>query len=128
MAILVEIAPGELIDKLTILEIKLANVKDETKLINIRKEYEILKAVYDKNIEETGPLRTLRHDLKLVNSEIWKIEDDIRDYERDGDFGPEFVAVARSVYRTNDKRAAIKREINVLLNSVIVEEKSYAAY
>ena len=128
MMLLVEVAPGELIDKITILEIKLKNIKDETKLANVRREYKILMEIYRANIEETDALRALIDELRDANAKLWDIEDDIRDLERVQDFGDTFVALARSVYRSNDRRAAMKREINVLLNSNIIEEKSYAAY
>ena len=128
MKLLVEVAPGELIDKITILEIKLQNIKDEAKLANVRREYEILMETFGVNIEETDDLRALIDELRAANQKIWDIEDDIRSLERAKDFGDEFVAVARSVYRSNDRRAATKRKINELLNSVIIEEKSYADY
>ena len=128
MKLLVEVAPGELIDKITILEIKLQNIKDEAKLANVRREYEILMETFGVNIEETDDLRALIDELRAANQKIWDIEDDIRSLERAKDFGDEFVAVARSVYRSNDLRAATKRKINELLNSVIIEEKSYADY
>jgi hypothetical protein len=126
--ILVEIAPGELIDKITILEIKLEKISDPAKLANIRHEYEILTAVFRSHLTETSQVATLTRDLKDTNLQIWRIEDDIRDHERDGNFGENFVKLARSVYRTNDKRAELKRRINDLMNSKIVEEKSYSAY
>ena len=128
MRLMVEVAPGELIDKITILEIKLQNIKDETKLDNIRREYEILMETYRANIVETEALRALIDELRDANAKIWDIEDDIRDLERAKHFGDRFVAVARSVYRSNDWRAATKRKINELLDSAIIEEKSYAEY
>ena len=128
MKLLVEVAPGELIDKITILEIKLQNMKDEAKLANVRREYEILMETFHANIEETEELRSLIDALRAANQKIWDIEDEIRDLERAKNFGDQFVAVARSVYRSNDRRAAIKRRINELLNSVIIEEKSYSDY
>jgi uncharacterized protein DUF6165 len=128
MKLLVEVAPGELVDKITILEIKLKNIMDEAKLANIRREYEILIDTYREHIEETEALRLLIDELREANARIWDIEDDIRNLERNKDFGDRFVEVARSVYRSNDRRAATKRKINELLNSVIIEEKSYAEY
>jgi hypothetical protein len=128
MHILIEISPGELIDRLTILEIKLDNISDPTKLANVRREYELLKTSSRSHIPETPEIAQLTADLKVVNSELWNIEDDIRCHERDSSFGESFVKLARSVYRTNDKRAALKRRINDLLNSAVVEEKSYADY
>ena len=128
MKLMVEIAPGELIDKITILEIKLANIEDDAKLENVRREYEILMDTFRAHIQETDDLRRLIDELRAANQKLWDIEDEIRDLERAKDFGDQFVAVARSVYRSNDARAATKRKINKLLNSVIVEEKSYAEY
>ena len=128
MKIAVDIAPGELIDKLTILEIKLEKIKDERKLANIRSEYADLMRVFRSSIVETSRLTTLIAELKRINATLWEIEDDIRDQERAGTFGQAFVDLARSVYRTNDLRAATKREINELLNSAIIEEKSYSSY
>ncbi len=128
MRLMVDVAPGELIDKITILEIKLQNIKDEAKRANVRHEYEILMGTFRANIKETKELRVLMDELRAANAKIWEIEDEIRDLERSKDFGEQFVAVARSVYRANDRRAAMKREINELLNSPIIEEKSYAAY
>lgn len=128
MKLMVEVAPGELIDKITILEIKLKNIEDEAKLANVRREYEVLMETYRANIEETDALRALIDELRDANAKLWEIEDDIRDLERAKDFGDAFIALARSVYRSNDRRAAMKREINELLNSTILEEKSYAEY
>jgi hypothetical protein len=128
MAIKVEIAPGELLDKLTILEIKLERIADPDKLRNVRIEYDLLTMVRDAEMSPSDQLTTLIKQLKEINGRLWSIEDDIRDLERAKSFGSEFVAVARSVYRTNDERAAVKRLINELLNSAILEEKSYSAY
>jgi len=128
MAIMVEIAPGELIDKITILEIKLENMRDPAKLANIRHEYAILTKVLWKEVVQTDSLVHLTAALKEVNAELWRIEDDIRSQERSKTFGAEFVGLARAVYHTNDRRAALKRQINELLSSAIIEEKSYAAY
>ncbi len=128
MNILIEVSPGELIDKLTILEIKLENISDLTKLTNIRREYDLLRTTSRAKIAETAELAALTADLKRANEQLWKLEDDIREHERAGNFGASFVALARSVYRTNDKRAALKRQVNDLLGSAIVEEKSYAKY
>jgi hypothetical protein len=128
MGIRVEIAPGELIDKITILEIKLEKISDQGKLVNVRREHESLVDVLHKEVVETAELLRLTAALKDVNAELWQIEDDIRDQERAKTFGTQFVALARAVYHTNDRRAALKREINELLQSAIIEEKSYAAY
>ncbi|WP_422033502.1 DUF6165 family protein [Reyranella sp.] len=126
--ILVEISPGELIDKLTILEIKLDRIGDAAKLANVRREYEPLKETLRKGYPETTELAALTTELKRINQALWDIEDDIRDCERASDFGDLFIKLARSVYRTNDERAAVKHRINTLLGSAIIEEKSYAKY
>ncbi len=127
-AIKVDISPGELVDKITILEIKNANIENPEKLENVRLELSILRKVYEEAVPQSGEIAQLERKLKLVNESLWQIEDDIRDCERQGDFGDRFIQLARSVYRENDKRASVKREINVLLGSQIVEEKSYASY
>jgi len=125
---MIEIGPGELIDRITILEIKLDNIRDETKLVNIRHEYELSMGTLRKEVAQSAELDRLTAELKAVNAELWRIEDDIRAQERANQFGDTFVALARSVYRTNDRRAALKRQINDLFESKIVEEKSYEAY
>ena len=124
----IEIAPGELIDKITILEIKSERIDDAAKLENVRTELSVLAAARDRAIAKSADLDRLTADLKQVNETLWVIEDDIRDCERASDFGPKFVELARAVYKTNDRRAALKREINVLLGSMLVEEKSYQPY
>jgi hypothetical protein len=124
----VEIAPGELIDKITILEIKSERMDDPAKLENVRRELEILSATRDTKLTASGGLDELAAKLKNVNEKLWVIEDDIRDCEAAGDFGETFIGLARAVYQTNDERARLKREINVLLGSEIIEEKSYKPY
>lgn len=126
--ITVEIAPGELIDKITILEIKLERMDDEEKIRNVRFEWETLVASRDSAIPPSQELDRLTMELRGVNEKLWVIEDDIRDCQRNKDFGDTFIELARAVYISNDKRAALKKEINLLLGSRIVEEKSYAAY
>ncbi|MBO6560705.1 MAG: hypothetical protein JJ959_09215 [Nisaea sp.] len=126
--ILVPIAPGELLDKITILEIKLERMEDAAKLANVRIEFDALDAVRREKLPASAELADATARLKAVNEELWVIEDDIRDCERGGDFGPTFIELARAVYRTNDRRAAIKKEINLLLGSALVEEKSYKEY
>jgi hypothetical protein len=126
--ILVEVAPGELIDKITILQIKTERIDNADKVKNVRIELEVLETARDNVIPSSAELDRLTAELKSVNEALWVIEDDIRDCERDKDFGPKFVELARSVYRSNDRRAAAKREINELLGSKIIEEKSYADY
>ncbi len=128
MRLKVEVSAGELFDKMTILEIKLDNIIDETKRANIGREYAALNDVVSHEVAESDELARLRALLKTVNSELWHIEDAIRAAEKAENFGPEFIALARSVYRTNDRRASLKREINDLLGSHLIEEKSYAAY
>jgi tetratricopeptide (TPR) repeat protein len=127
-AIRVEIAPGELIDKITILQIKSERIADPAKLANVRRELAELTEVCDREVAPSAELTGLAAELKEVNEALWRIEDDIRDCERRRDFGPAFVELARSVYRENDRRAALKRRINDLLGSRIVEEKSYRPY
>ncbi len=126
--ITVEIAPGELVDKITILEIKNERIEDSAKVANVRIELEVLTEALSSSVQAGAELEALTADLKSINEELWVIEDDIRDCERDGDFGETFINLARSVYKTNDRRAATKRAINEHLGSRIVEEKSYADY
>lgn len=125
-AIAIPGALGELIDRITILEIKSDRIQDQAKLENVRNELGLLQALQAGEGLNHGRLEALKTSLKAVNAELWEIEDNIRVCEKNGDFGPTFIALARSVYKTNDRRAALKREINLLLNSTIVEEKSYA--
>ena len=121
----IEVSNGEIVDKLTIIEIKLKHIKDDAKLKNLQKEYEVLDEAVSKIIAKNHELyQALLH----VNQELWNIEDRIRDLERDKDFGDEFIKTARAVYFTNDKRSEIKRKINELTGSELVEEKSYQKY
>lgn len=126
--ILIPASAGELIDKITILEIKVKNIRDPEKNRNVVKELEALDICLKKNVSDSHHLTDLRASLKSINETLWDIEDDIRLCEQRGDFGDKFIKLARSVYRQNDKRAAVKKEINVLLGSSIIEEKSYADY
>ena len=128
MAIMIAVSPGELIDKLTILQIKLEKISDPAKLANIGREHDAIDRTFRKHVRETPELADLIGELKIINLALWKVEDDIRIHERNGDFGEGFVHLARSVYRMNDRRAAIKRRINELLDSDFVEEKSYFEY
>jgi hypothetical protein len=128
MSISVKISSGELLDKITILVIKLEKMSDPAKLSNVRKEYDLLMDVYRNEIVESHDLIVLRDRLKQLNERIWDTEDEIRDFERRKDFGERFVELARSAYLTNDRRSSTKREINDLLKSTLVEEKSYSAY
>lgn len=117
---------GELIDKITILEIKSERISDESKLVNVRHELEILEQTWRDagNADVSDP----RARLKAVNEELWEIEDDIRIKESKREFDEKFIELARAVYVTNDKRANIKKEINLALGSELVEEKSYEDY
>ncbi len=121
----IEVSNGEIIDKLTILMIKLERIKDVKKLVNIRKEYEVLKEAAGSIISLDDPLVK---ELYNVNSELWDIEDHIRELERRKDFGDDFINTARSVYYKNDRRAELKREINIKTSSGLIEEKSYEKY
>ena len=127
-AVKVDVAPGELIDKLTILEIKAERIADPAKLRNVETELAVLRRSREATIPPSSDLYALASELRTINETLWKVEDDIRDCEHQGDFGPRFVELARAVYRTNDRRAAVKRSINELLRSDIVEEKSYVEW
>lgn len=126
--IMVEIAPGELIDKITILQIKAEQIRDAAKLANVRTELEILSAARDQALPASAQLNELTGQLKQVNQDLWDIEDAIRVCEKAKDFGAKFIELARSVYYQNDRRAALKRQINDLLGSKIIEEKAYQPY
>jgi hypothetical protein len=126
--ILVEIAPGELIDKITILEIKAERIEDADKRANVLVELATLGEARAAAIPPDGEVDRLTAQLKAVNQTLWDIEDDIRDCDRSGDFGPRFVELARAVYRTNDRRAGLKKAINLHLSSRLAEEKSYQPY
>ena len=124
----VPISPGELVDKITILEIKKEFIKNDSKLKNINHEYDLLMQIYTTQISETVGISELKNKLKEINLELWKIEDDIRDCEREKSFSDTFIELARSVYFTNDKRFEIKSKINNFYGSEIVEEKDYEDY
>jgi tetratricopeptide (TPR) repeat protein len=121
----VKVSPGELIDKITILQIKRRTFTDPAKLTNVVRELDLLTAVLDRAVRGSAELDWLTDELRSVNEALWEIEDQIRCCDRQQDFGPHFIEVARSVYQQNDRRAAIKRQINELLNSEIIEEKGY---
>jgi hypothetical protein len=127
-AIRVEISPGELIDKLTILEIKRERIRDPQKLTHVNAEYEELRRAWDVEAPEAPAVHALWARLREVNERLWVTEDEIRECERRRDFGERFVELARDVYKTNDVRSELKREINVGLGSALVEEKSYKPY
>ena len=126
--ILVPISPGELLDKITILQIKAARIDDATKVANVKTELELLTDVWNKSVETDAEIEALTAELKSINEKLWVIEDDIRDEERNKRFGDRFIELARAVYVTNDERAEAKKKVNLHLNSTIVEEKSYQDY
>ena len=126
--LLVPISPGELIDKITILEIKSQRMTDAAKLHNVRTELTLLSETWKASPFSATDISAEWTGLRDVNAKLWDIEDRIRDKERDGLFDAEFIELARAVYFTNDERAAIKKKINTKLGSALVEEKSYAAY
>ena len=121
----IEVSIGEIVDKLSILQIKTAFIKDEEKLNNVKKEYDYL---YDIVFNEMKIEQSDFFDMVVINQKLWKIEDDIRDKERNKTFDNEFVELARSVYFTNDERAEVKKLINLKYGSLFVEEKSYSNY
>jgi hypothetical protein len=123
----VPVSWGELLDKITILEIKVERLGVESARANAAKELDLLREIAQP-ILASGQAAALVARLKQLNQALWEIEDCIRDHERAGDFGPGFVELARSVYRRNDERGAIKREINLVLGSALSEEKSYKPY
>lgn len=124
----VPVSPGELIDKITILEIKSARMTDPAKLANVRTELALLTETWRSSPFASQDVSSEWSQLKAINEKLWDIEDRIRDKERERQFDREFIELARSVYVTNDERAAVKRAINTKLGSQIVEEKSYAEY
>lgn len=121
----IEVSNGEIIDKLTIIQIKLERITDKAKLVNLKKEYDELVKVASAVLSTSDPLYKALYD---VNSELWDIEDHIRDLERKKDFGKKFIETARSVYFKNDRRSELKREINLKTSSGLIEEKSYEKY
>lgn len=125
----VEISNGELLDKASILGLKLLKIEDKGKLVNIRKEYVTLKPLVEKLLWVYGSKLQGHYDeLAKINGQLWDIEDWIRECEREKRFDKEFVELARSVYITNDKRSEVKKLINILTESGLVEEKSYKDY
>ncbi len=126
--ILSEISAGELLDKISILEIKLEKVKDKNSQEKIKKEYKILKEIQNSSIELTGKIKDLFRLVKNINIALWNIEDKLRIHEKNKDFSENFIELARGVYFNNDKRAKIKSEINEILGSNISEVKQYVDY
>ncbi len=121
----IEVSNGEIIDKLTIIEIKLERIEDETKLVNLRKEYEVLNTAASQIISKNDELYKALYD---INCKLWDIEDNIRDLERNKDFDKKFIETARAVYFTNDERSDVKKKINLKTGSNLIEEKSYEKY
>jgi prefoldin subunit 5 len=126
--ILVPVSPGEVLDKITILEIKSERIDDQDKVANVRRELELLLGTWQQSVDDDDTVRRIHAELKSINEALWEIEDDIRDKERAKEFDERFIELARSVYVTNDQRANAKKELNVYLGSEIVEEKSYQDY
>ena len=120
----VPISPGELLDKITILQIKSERIDDAAKLANVNRELGMLTRVWQQSVEADDEIEALTARLKSINEKLWEIEDDIRDEERNRRFGERFIELARAVYVTNDERADAKKQVNLHLNSSIVEEKS----
>ena len=126
--ILIEVSVGELLDKISILEIKQEKIKDAGSLKFIKDEYDVLKSELDKNIKTDENLKNLFNSLKEINSKLWVIEDDKRMCEKNKDFGEKFIKLSRDVHFLNDNRAKIKLEINKLTGSKIKEIKEYTSY
>ena len=127
-SILIEVGAGELLDKITILKIKAERMTDPAKLQNVQHELDVLSQACAQHLAPSKELERLEAELRKVNETLWVIEDDIRACEAQKDFGPKFIELARSVYIQNDKRATIKKSINELSGSSVIEEKSYADY
>lgn len=129
MKLTIEISPGELLDKISILELKLLRIKDEDKLINVQKEFDTLNPQVVELFEKhDSQLQNHYLELANINGQLWDIEDWIRDCEREKRFDAEFIQLARSVYVTNDRRSYVKKIINTITGSELVEEKSYKEY
>ena len=126
--ILSEISAGELLDKISILEIKLGKIDNKSSLNEINKEYKLLKESQKTNIEDTEGVQKLFDQIKAINLDLWDIEDKIRICEKNKDFGKNFIELARKVYLTNDKRSKVKSKINEVLGSNIKEIKHYEDY
>jgi predicted RNA-binding protein with EMAP domain len=128
MVINVPISWGELVDKITILEIKMDRIRNVNKQENINKELQALRIIFDESCSEPEMIRQLKAQLREVNEKLWEIEDNIRKCEKEKDFSQLFIDLARAVYMTNDQRSVLKREINKTLKSELFEEKSYEDY
>jgi hypothetical protein len=125
---LVPVSPGEVLDKITILEIKSERMTDPEKVANVRAELSLLQETWADAVAEDDVIRQLHAELKEINEGLWEIEDDIRDKERVKEFDQRFIELARSVYFTNDRRSEVKKKLNLHLGSQIIEEKSYQDY
>ena len=128
MSIKIELSVGELLDKISILQIKAERIVDPSKLENINKELDVLMSLWKDSAYSNNNLESETNELKAINEELWVIEDKIRDKERNRVFDKGFIELARAVYITNDKRADIKRIINSKTGSELIEEKSYSDY
>ena len=128
MQLQVPVSVGEVLDKITILQIKLAHISDAAKRVNIQNELDALLPLVAGGAFATDQMQGLMAELKSVNEALWDIEDDIREKEAAKSFDAEFIRLARAVYVTNDKRAEIKKQINLATGSALVEEKSYESY
>ena len=126
--ILSEISAGELLDKISILEIKLEKIEDKNNREEIKKEYKILKEIQNSSIKFDDKIKELFNSIKVVNIRLWNVEDELRVCEKNKDFGENFIELAREVYFNNDKRSKIKSEINKILGSNIKEMKQYVKY
>ena len=125
----VEVSIGEFLDKISILELKLLNIKNESKLVNIKREFYYLNPFCTELLETHGDeLKSLYLKLSRINGDLWVIKDKLRELEADKRFDDEFIELARSVYFTNDKRAEVKKDINLMTGSDLIEEKSYKEY
>jgi hypothetical protein len=127
-SIKIDVSPGELIDKITILQIKADKIQDISKLENVNKELELLTNSLHQSVKITNELKLIMDQLQQVNETLWVIEDKIRLHETSLKFDTDFIELARAVYKENDKRANLKRKINNALGSELIEEKSYSAY
>ena len=125
----IEVSNGEILDKVSILELKMKNIDDKDKLINVKKEFYELSPLTEKLFDDYGSELQLKYlELANINTKLWIIEDNIRECEKNKNFGEYFVELARDVYITNDKRCDVKKEINILTESGFIEEKSYQKY
>jgi len=124
----VPVSPGEVLDKITILEIKSERISDPDKVANVRRELELLLETWQQSVAQDETVHRIHAELKAINEALWEIEDNIRDKERAKEFDQHFIELARRVYVTNDQRANAKKALNSYLGSEIVEEKSYRDY